>query len=324
LSRGLELWLCAGIVGLLFYGLAHARMRSKTAARASLPDVAQAEQQQTPAGRLNRESLREKSPREIYFEKALAAIQAEEESGQRDIMLAALEGQIPVADIQTTLNALQNLAPDSLADEFSQRLLRRWTRRDGHAAAAWAEQIPTGPMRNEALSVVAIEWANTALGDAEAWARQLPDDAERAAALFAVADEAVRTEPVEALRLVVELPADPRREELIRHAATEWAAQDPTGAVAWAEQIPDAALRVKVLAGEAVSWAEQNPEAAATLAVEKLPPGRLQEDAVISIVQRWAQQQPEVAIAWVEQFPETPLRTLAMAVIREQSGAIVR
>jgi hypothetical protein len=68
----------------------------------------------------------------------------------------------------------------------------------------------------------------------------------------------------------------------------------------------------KVLAGEAVSWAEQNPEAAATLAVDQLPAGRLQEDTVVSIVQRWAQSDTVAAATWVAQFPEGSLRKTAV------------
>jgi hypothetical protein len=71
-------------------------------------------------------------------------------------------------------------------------------------------------------------------------------------------------------------------------------------------------LRASVLAGESVAWAKQDPESAADLAVQELPAGRLQEDTVISIIQRWAQQAPEAAAAWVDQFPPGPLRTVAI------------
>ncbi|HLP77891.1 MAG TPA: hypothetical protein VK327_13340, partial [Candidatus Paceibacterota bacterium] len=117
--------------------------------------------------------------------------------------------------------------------------------------------------------------------------------------------------PVEALRLAAELTVSSERDEMIRRAAMEWALQDAVAAIEWARQIPDVALRSQVLASEAIAWADSAPESAATLAVESLPSGRLLDDTVISIVQRWAQQQPAAAAAWVEQFPSGALRLTA-------------
>lgn len=308
-SRGLELLLWGGIVALLGFGIFH--RRTDGSVPGNHPPVPFAVKNTAAVDSVRRPATREKTPRETLLEKTLAGIAAEEDSGRREEMLAALADQIPITDIQTTLNELQNLVSAGVAGEFSQRLLRRWTESDGHAAAAWAEQLPAGPARDAAISGVAIEWANASLADATAWTKTLGDEAERNATMLSVANEAVRAEPVEALRLAMALPDTLQRDELIRRAAMEWAAQDAQGAVAWAEQISDETLRAKVLAGETVSWAEQNPEAAATLAVEQLPAGRLQNDAVVSIIQRWAQQQPETAAAWVEQFPNGPLRDAA-------------
>ncbi|HLP77897.1 MAG TPA: hypothetical protein VK327_13370, partial [Candidatus Paceibacterota bacterium] len=165
--------------------------------------------------------------------------------------------------------------------------------------------------RDSSLTGVAIEWANADLKPAAEWAQQLENPAERQTTLLTIANEAVRTEPMEALRLAVELPANDDRDEVIRHAATEWALQDGPGAVEWAKGIPDPALRNATLAAEVIAWSETEPEAAATFAVKTLPPGRLLEDTVVSIAQRWAQQQPQLAAAWVAQFPPGNLKAAA-------------
>ena len=55
-----------------------------------------------------------------------------------------------------------------------------------------------------------------------------------------------------------------------------------------------------------------DPAAAATLAIKSVAPGKPQDDAVVGIVQRWVQQQPNDAAAWVTAFPEGPLRDTAM------------
>ena len=170
------------------------------------------------------------------------------------------------------------------------------------------------------MTGVAIEWANVDLDSTIAWARQLPGAAEQKTLLLAAANEAARTDPMAALRIAVTLPADGERNETIRRAATEWTSHDATSAVDWAKQIPDEILRSQVLAAEAVAWSESKPESAATLAVENLPTGRLLDDTVVSIVQRWAQRQPEAAAAWVEQFPEGTLRVTAMENLIAQAS----
>lgn len=91
----------------------------------------------------------------------------------------------------------------------------------------------------------------------------------------------------------------------------QWASRDGEQAAAWARQIADANLRGKLLRDVAVGWAERNPVAAGTLAVSDIASGRQQDDAIVSIVQRWAQQQPEAAADWVEQFPEGELKRTA-------------
>jgi hypothetical protein len=57
--------------------------------------------------------------------------------------------------------------------------------------------------------------------------------------------------------------------------------------------------------------AEPAPELSLRMAVDELPAGELQNAAVISIIQRWAQRNPEVAAAWVGQFQAEPLRRVA-------------
>lgn len=196
---------------------------------------------------------------------------------------------------------------DTFADDLNAREAS-----GGRAAAARAEQLPAGSLRENALSAVAVQWANTDLNSTVEWARRLPDAAEKQTVLLAAANEAVRIEPLEALRLAVGLYADAGRDEAISRAASEWALQDAASAVDWAKQIPDETLRAKVLAMAAVAWSESAPEAAATLAVETLPAGRLLDDTVVSIIQRWAQSDARAAAAWVERFPEGSLRAVAI------------
>jgi hypothetical protein len=202
--------------------------------------------------------------------------------------------------------------------EAFQAVLRRWSMADPVSAAAWAGQLSAATSRRMALRIVAIEWAGVDMQAATAWVREMPDPAETKELLRAVSAEAVRTDPVEALHLAVELSEGEDGDETIRRAAMEWASKDTAGAMEWAKTIPDQGLRHAVLAAELVAWAETAPETAAGHALETLPAGRLLDDTVVSIVQRWAQSDARAAAAWVERFPESSLRAAAIENLLSQ------
>ena len=244
--------------------------------------------------------------------KLIQDLQAEDDPMGREQLIANLLAGLKTGDIATALDFLKNAQPAELAADLSRRLVRHWAESSPRDVAAWLNGLPDGDQRQAALDDLAIVWANSQMVEAISWGQSLGNEGERNRALTDVANEAVRADPMTALQLAVGLPADVQRDDLIRRAAMEWASGDATNAVAWAEQIPDATLRVTVLAGEAVAWAKQDPESAATLAVMELPAGRLQEDTVVSIVQRWTELQPEAAAAWVAQFPEGAMRAAAI------------
>jgi hypothetical protein len=179
------------------------------------------------------------------------------------------------------------------------------------AASSWAAEAAGNDVRFESIEAVAIAWANQDLERAIEWGRQLSDQTERQRALICIGFEAARAEPLTALALALELKRGAERDELIRHSVGEWAAIAPEAAAEWADQIEEPLLRARTLAHVATAWAEIEPRAAAKMAIEQLKPGRLQEDTVVSIVQRWAQQQPTDAAAWVTTFGEGDLRAAA-------------
>ena len=162
------------------------------------------------------------------------------------------------------------------------------------------------------LDDVAIVWANHDPTNAMNWAGSLSDNAARGQALAAVAGEAVRSQPLMALQIALDLPAGQQRDDLIQRGAMQWASEDAASAAAWVSQIPQGDLRNQTLSGVAIVWSASAPVDAANWALKELPPGRLLDDTVISIVQRWAQKDMEGATAWVEQFPKGELRATAV------------
>lgn len=313
LPRGLELglWLAGAL--LLTYGLVHFQSDTKGTEVADSP-VAHAEQV-TP-NLPPSEWIHAETPTETYFKNRLAKIESEPDMELREQLIMSLVDSVALADIPNLLTELggikRNLDQPELINDISLRLVRRWARHDAAAASVWAEQLPAGSLRQDAMTGVAVEWANTSLGEAVAWGRQLSEAAERQTVLFSVANEAVRLDPVVALHLATELPADTRSTDLIQRSAREWATADGEQAVTWARQIKDGDLRNQVLASMAVAISENDPVAAATVATSEIPAGRAQSDAVVGIIERWAQNQPEQAAAWVEQFPDNDLKSTAV------------
>ena len=189
--------------------------------------------------------------------------------------------------------------------------LRIRANQEPRAAAEWTSALPAGARRRFALAVVALAWGASDPAAAAQWAGRLSDETERTEALAAIASEAVRSEPILALELACSLP-DAAMTELVPRAVMEWAVGEPVAAADWAGRISSVSLRATALAGIAVVWSERDPSAAATMAVQELPAGRLQADTIVSIVQRWGRQAPEEATAWVDQFPAGDLRDAAM------------
>lgn len=246
------------------------------------------------------------------FKELLQAAAGQDDPYKREDLILHFLAGLDAADFPAALLLLQNAQPPDIAMDLSRRIGRRWAELDPQAVATWASNLPEGSLRQDAMDSVAIVLSNSNLKEAVNWGEQLASDAEHYQVLTVVGNEAVRTDPLTALQIAAQLPPGNGRDELVRRAAMRWVSSDPQNAVTWAEQIPDDTLRANVLAGEATAWASQDPADAATLAVTEVPTGRLLDDTVVSIVERWAQQQPEAAAAWVKQFPEGDMRTAAV------------
>ncbi len=245
---------------------------------------------------------------------ALAAIAKESNPGLQSAALLKLVESLRLTDMSAALTATANQS-DRLHSEFRQMLVRRWAKSDAPGAADWIEKNLTGAARAAALNTAASAWAETDPAGAEQWARRLTDPDERGNTLLAIAGEMTGDNPAAALALAVDLPPGEARDEFLLHAAGEWAERDAKAALEWGQQIENPELRAQMLAAIAIGFAEKDPAAAAMLAAQSLPAGRVQDDAVVSIVQLWVQQSPEQAAAWVAAFPKGRLRDTALEAV---------
>ncbi len=213
-----------------------------------------------------------------------------------------------------TLTALCRIAPPAGDElEVAVRTVRAWAQQDVAAAAAWVGSAESGTLRQRAYEQVAVAWVAADLPQALDWARTLPiGDADAQMAVRQVAFEVARTQPLDALQLTLDLAETTPCDGLIRHVTLQWAAIDPAAAAVWADQTVEPALRASLLSAVATVWADRNPVIAAELAVLALEPGREQDNAVVGVVQRWTQCDPEAAAEWVAGFPQGPLSNAAV------------
>jgi len=246
---------------------------------------------------------------EAAFEAGLpATVQAETDNDLRRESSELIGESVSDAELPSLCDSLARDASQAATD-LRQRLIRRWAQADGPAAAAWAAQLWQEPTYAETLNQVALGWAGSDLAAALDWARTLPEGDSREAVALNLAYEAARTNPAKALEVGVSLASGRQRDDLFELAISQWSTGDFSAAVQWVNREElDASLRQRLLAAIAVAVAGQDGAAAATLAATALTPGKEQDRVAVAIVQRWVQNEPELAAAWVAQFPDTAAR----------------
>jgi hypothetical protein len=215
---------------------------------------------------------------------------------------------------QTVLSELDRLLGQTGndTDELPRSQIQEWTRADPLAASAWVAGLEDPARRAELLEQVSIAWANLDPIAAAQWVSGLPEDQAKHTSTLAIANEAARSDPLTALRLIRELPSTLERDQALTHAVSQWASSDAVSALRWSSEIADPLLQERLFAEIAVAAAGDSPTAAAELASSLMHAGEPQASAVISIVQRWAQQAPGAAAEWILRFPETSLRSVAL------------
>lgn len=170
-------------------------------------------------------------------------------------------------------------------------------------------------LTNESLAEQAASFASSDPSAGITWAKTLPDSKQRNTAFEALAWACAADYPGVSVEALEQLPASDAKSRLAAHVVGQWAVKDIEGAQAWAEGRTDAAERTETLAAFAVAIAELYPARAAALVAEKMQPGAAQDRAVIAVIQRWVQSDRRAAEQWVADFPNSPLKATAAAVI---------
>ncbi len=226
--------------------------------------------------------------------------------------LKRLIAGMPESEIPGLLDQALSQEQEAEGAELRAMLVRRWAGLAPARAAAWIARWPQGIPRIDAGRQIAIVWSNADLPAALRWAHSLPEGEAKTAAQASIGYEAARSNLQAAFDVAYELPPGQEQTDLLTHCARQWATTDPATAMAWAQTIPEAGLRASVVGRIVAGLAEQDGSAAANVVAAEVNEGNISGDGVIAVVQRWAQNAPEKAARWVDQFPEGTIRSAAI------------
>jgi hypothetical protein len=187
-------------------------------------------------------------------------------------------------------------------------LLAEWVHTDPRAAAQFAETNSIGSTHEQILQRVAQLWAAADFSSALDWAATLNHPADRDATLTEVCLQLVERDPAEAVRIRSQFVTDEKPNAGLEAVIQRWAERDISAALDWGLSRPAGKQRDQLVARVAYVQAQTSPFDAATLVTQKIPPGKVQTEAAIAVLNQWASHDMAAAGQWVASFPEGDLR----------------
>jgi len=234
------------------------------------------------------------------------------QSAMRNDQIVAWVKSLSAEQRRETLDFLTRLKDEPVAKQMAEALVAAWAENNPVGLADWLATSPSYMELEQHAGMLARSWAVKDLTATLKWAQGMKPGSERTSVIMTVAYEAVRDDPVQGLNLAAQLPVSQSRDELLVQGARQWAVHAPEAAAQWAAQIDPGETRDRLISAICTAWSENDPEKAASLVLRELPAGKLQEDAAISILQRWTQKEPDKAMNWALDFPAGDLRETAL------------
>lgn len=241
------------------------------------------------------------------------------------------------------LELIKKIPFESTKENVARNAAYEIARDDPGKALAWAEQLPTGSARNEALNAViremalrmparAVEyvtsmpesslrtglmqrvvgdWAGQDPASVMAWLRQLPPSEERDSLASEAGGAARRYDPVRGAQWLDLLTIPEKRSHFVQTLAGAWATTDGAAAAEWVGNLPDASLHTQGHFALARQWSFVDPEATAKW-LESLPDGAARNSAISGFIQNVHGSDPPRAIVWAGQITDASEREKAM------------
>jgi hypothetical protein len=153
------------------------------------------------------------------------------------------------------------------------------------------------------------EWAARDLAGALAYVSKMPEGDERDDALQAVCFGLAQKDPAHAVDLAQALQ---QPEAVMENLVQQWAASDLPSTLVWVNNRPSSDQRDEMIQRIALVLSQRDPSDAASLVTEQISAGPAQDEAVMTVVNQWGNQNLAAAASWVKSFPEGPLQKRAV------------
>lgn len=205
---------------------------------------------------------------------------------------------------------IASASSENVRKEFAEQFAKRLAQTDVNQALSWAEALPSGLARSEALNSVVQHWS---VEDPAAAARYASTHANSKEGLniFAHAySQWVQSDPEAAFAYGQTLPRGKQRDAAAATAVNAMRDEDPQKAVAWYRNIEDATAAKSIAEGLLGSLVKTDPATAMQFASEI--PADAQPKAYQNLVRNWAFSEPEKAGQWVNTLPHGEARDSAV------------
>ena len=165
-------------------------------------------------------------------------------------------------------------------------------------ASSWAEALPEGQMRNEALGRVADHFAGRDPSGTAEWAQGFADQPGTERIFWEVGANWAGRDPEAALEWVSDLPEGQSQQVGMRGSLNSWARRDPTAAGEYLQEMAPSPLRDAAIAGYSTHVVWEDPTAAMSWAESIAAPERRQE-AMVEVARSWQRKGGQGLSEWL-------------------------
>lgn len=239
-------------------------------------------------------------------------IQAPAKRASKATDARALAGQEESVDsLLAQITTLKGLSDDASWNRLLNEIFPALLLRDRAAATRVVEGMPFGEKRELLLRRLARSWAATDFEGVVGWLGGLTRPEDQKPGFEEACFGAMETSPAEAVR-VWEKCAFTADDHVLSNLVQNWAIKDLEAAKTWVATRPPSLQRDQAVARIAYVMAQSKPGDAAGFVAQEIPSGPMQTEAVISVLHRWAENDPAGATAWAANFSEPVLRDRAI------------
>ena len=155
------------------------------------------------------------------------------------------------------------------------------------------------------------KWAATDWAGALDFVSKMPPGDERDDVLQAVCYGLAQKDPARALDLAQSLQ---QPSSVMENIVQQWSGSDLPSALTWVNNQPDSDERNEMIQRVVLVLAPSDPADTAGLIFEQMPAGSAQDEAIMTLLNQWANKDLKAAALWVENnLSNSPLRDRALA-----------